>query len=108
MAVLQSWHDADRAVALVLLHRLRRCGVEGALGLRHGLALRLGRRQVGVMRDWRRLGNLSALVIDNHLGKVVALHRIDGEGTRNTSASVIFLIVSSPGLRRDRCPTSSA
>src|SRR5213083_1397881 len=76
-------HDAERGDGQGQAHARRgRLGggrVERALGLGHRLALRLRRREVCVMRDRLRLGDLPGLVIDDHLGELVALHRVDRE-----------------------------
>src|SRR2546428_3462586 len=79
MTVLQRGHDADDAVALVLLHGLGRSRIEGPLRFGHRLALRLRRREVAAAGDRRRLRDLPGLVIDNHLGERVTLHRVDRE-----------------------------
>src|SRR2546422_3543900 len=79
MTVLQRGHDADDAVALVLLHGLGRSRIEGPLRFGHRLALRLRRREVAAAGDRRRLRDLPGLVIDYHLGERVTLHRVDRE-----------------------------
>src|SRR5437870_10099942 len=79
MTVLQGGHDADDAVPLVLLHGLGRSRVERPLRFGHRLALPLRRREVVAASDWLRLRDLPGLVIDDHLGERVTLHRVDGE-----------------------------
>src|SRR5712692_2586274 len=79
MTILQYRHDADDAVPLVLLHGLGRSRIEGPLCVGHRLALRLRRREVVAAGDRLRLRDPPGLVIDNHLGERVTLHRVDRE-----------------------------
>src|SRR5256712_3576276 len=110
MTVLQYRHDADDAVPLVLLHGLGRSRIEGPLCVGHRLALRRRRRQVVAADDRLRLRDLPGLVIDNHLGERVTLHRVD----RELKLSVLDLVLRGdwlaffgagrqPALQRDLC-----
>src|SRR5215471_11047201 len=79
VVVLHRRHDGHGAESRVGLHGLGGRRGERALGLRHHLALGPRVLEVVVLGDRLGLGDLPGLVVDDHLGELLAPHRVHRE-----------------------------